>query len=104
MQDHTMHFDLENIMFNTVYRNRSNIVNLIILIAKQYIYATRCLQSNLNILVFKALVKQIRNVEKFNAMRNDKMDKFAFKWEGVTNNRENNSNDVVMEYLQEMSL
>ena len=60
----TMDFANTCILFNTVYPQRSHIFNLIILMAKQFIYRNRCLKGNLNISVFTDKVYKIHSYEK----------------------------------------
>ena len=48
--------------------------------AKQYIYRQRCFKRDINFNEFMNIVIQMKNSEKYIAIKNNKYDKFAKKW------------------------
>ena len=56
---------------------------------KQYIYRCRCDVKNPNINAFKAEIIQTKNIEKYNATVNGKLDKYSLKWENIRMPSEN---------------
>ena len=81
-----------------------HIVNFLVLIAKQYLHRTRCAKKRPNIFEFKELVTQVRKKEKYNAIKNDKTDRFFIKWYGVNiqSNNESSTQDFINNYIAQM--
>ncbi len=73
-------FSLENIVFNNVIKNPVDCVNTITLIAKQYIYSSRCLKELPNVHVLKQKITNIYNIEKYIAISMGKIEKHNDKW------------------------
>ncbi len=48
----------------------------------QYIYASRCLKAIPNFNQLKAKILDMHNIEKYIAIKNDKMKKHQKKWKG----------------------
>lgn len=69
------------IIFNRVTTNTLDCINTIILIAKRFIYVSRCTKMDLNIYRFIEQVMHYKNLEKYIAIKNHKLDKYAIKWE-----------------------
>ena len=55
-------------------------INFIIVIAKQYIYRQRCLNKSLNIREFEGIVFENKNVEKYYAVKCNRLAKYYNKW------------------------
>ena len=69
-----------NILFNEIVQPKRHVANFLCLVTKQYIYAQKCLKLELNFggLVFR--FKQIENVEKYVAIKNEKLSIHQKKW------------------------
>ena len=73
-------FDYSNVILNTVNPSRSSVSNTIVLVAKQYIYAQRCLKNPLDKFELKGRILKCRNIEKYQAVKNDDIQKYLKKW------------------------
>ena len=58
-----------------------HIINTIGLFLKQFIYKQKCLKCSLSFKHFLNYIQYVKNIEKFVAMRNDKMKVYRKKWE-----------------------
>ena len=63
-----------------VHCNAKHVSNLIVLITKYYIYSSRCQQKNLNIIAIKEELKSICIIEKYYAVKTDKVQLHNEKW------------------------
>ena len=71
----------ENIIFNYVcQQSQNNICNFLCLVTKQYIYRQRCFNSNLSFNELKRYIYQLKNIEKYIAIKNSKLPVFCKKW------------------------
>ena len=69
------------IILNTVVgTKRNHVVNFLCLVTKQYIYRQRCLGLSLSFANLKAIFSHIHNVEKYVAIKNDKLSAHWAKW------------------------
>ena len=59
--------------------NYPPVVNLILIVVKQYIYRQRCLKKGVNVYELKRLIYSIKNTEKFYAIKDNTTDKFKKK-------------------------
>ena len=57
-------------------------LNTLCLITLQYIYASRCLKNIPNFGHLKSKILEIQNIEKYIAIKNDKVKKHESKWKG----------------------
>ena len=71
------------------------------LLAKYFIYQCRCAKESINIFKFKKTVYQIKKVEKYIAVKNNKLVKFGMKWDGTVF-VQNEINDYVNQYLNQL--
>ena len=69
-----------NIIMNNVVDFKCSIVNFIVLIFKQYIYSQRCLKKELKWQELKGKIKTIERVERYIAVKNNKVHLHAKKW------------------------
>ena len=67
-------------MLNTVVKNPRSVVNFIVLVAKQYLYAQRCLKLPVNVIEFKAKIKFYKDAELYIARKNNHVNKHLNKW------------------------
>ena len=72
--------EIQHIILNSIVQKRNHVANFICLLTKQYIYAQRCLKGQL---VFNRLIshiKKVQSIEKYIAIKNDKLSKHMLKW------------------------
>ena len=69
------------LIFNKVSPPKTHVNNFICLLAKQYIYSTRCLNGHLSIEQFLFRLNSTRNSEKYIAIKNLKLQRYYAKWE-----------------------
>ena len=76
-------FDInpEEIIFNRFKESNAGMVNTIILITKQFIYAKRCLGKELTFLELAQSIAQTRKIEEFIARKNNKLKIHVNKWQ-----------------------
>ena len=101
--DETISVRPVDILFNTTGKSVQSIGNFIILIAKTYMYAKRCLKEEYNM---KGLINTISSCERSEflfAMKNNKISKHYVKWHGLDSN-EINPDTYTHEYLVDMLL
>ena len=99
----TLKVDLnaESILFNTVKLKPRNVINFIILIAKSYMYSSRCLKKDYNIFEFERIVAECECCEYQNARKINKIEKHYKKWYQV---EEWNPENAAHEYVIDMML
>ena len=71
---------VENILFNTVTDNAKLLPNLIVLVVKKYIYDTHCQEKKLSYELCNKRIESIHEVEKFIAIKNEKLRLHEIKW------------------------
>ena len=84
LNDNNMQVDISylNISFGILNRNsmKNEMINIIILLAKYYIYASKYKQQKTNFEGFKNILKQRKEIEHYNALSKDKLDYHNQKW------------------------
>ena len=78
---------LKDIWLGQVIKTRGHIVNLIILIAKQYLYSRKCLNKDLKSNKLIQLVEDIQRMERYNAYKSCNKKKIQIhvkKWHPIT--------------------
>ena len=73
-----------SVLFNETVPNPRHVENTIALIAKYYIYSTKCRGKDLQIGMLKNKIKQYRQIEYEIAKHKEKLDKHEQKWTNVT--------------------
>ena len=73
-------FSPKNILFNCVHPKPGSVVNLLTLIVKQYVYRKRCLREPLSKQELKTEFYSVKNIEKFIAIKNEKLVTHEKKW------------------------
>ena len=79
--ENQLNWDLQAIMLNKVHPNSSDIINLLVLITKQYIFSCKCLKKKI---YFPHIVQKIENIyqlERYNVQTKNQMCKHQIKWE-----------------------
>ena len=64
---------------------RQSVKNFLCLLCKQFIYASRCLQSTPSLHQFRNYVRKIENIERYIAKCNGKLSKHEIKWTSYIN-------------------
>ena len=80
MCDVVFNFNKENVLLNNVIDNICHVVNFLCLILKQYIYRKRCLNQKLCAPELIRTIYSVRNMEKYIAIKNNKLGKHCKKW------------------------
>ena len=78
-----MVFTPELISLNNYQGQHKTLINMMIVILKQYIYATKCLNETLSFYAFVNKLSYWYEVEKTIAIRNNTYVKFLIKWKDV---------------------
>ena len=83
-----------NIILNQICPNKRHGANFICLLSKQYIYRQRCFKESLSFPVLQAQFRRMENVEKYIAVKNNKLQKHLKKWNAGSNSIDNFSEFV----------
>ena len=86
------------IIMNCICEKPGHIVNFMCLLLKQYIYRQRCLNVQVHFTVYKRIVQRIESIEKYIAIKNDKIYVHTLKWEG---NRDRDNQVDLMGYINQ---
>ena len=91
-----------NIIFDKIADCKTtHVANFICLITKQYIYAQRCLGNAVSFQVLRTKFYQLKGVEKYIALKNEKMSIFNKKWFVSVKEDCINTSFNVREYIEE---
>ena len=80
MGNFTLNDSESNILFCLVHPSPEHIYNFVYLVAKQYIYATKCLNKQPSIIEFERRLAKIRSFECYYAKINNKLSSHCKKW------------------------
>ena len=86
-----------NIISNAIAK-RGHVANAICLITKQFLYRQRCLKNALNPFDLRHYVKGIQSMEKYIAIKNNKLSLHQSKWQNQST-APSNTQDYVNEYI-----
>ena len=75
---------MTTVMLNNVHCKPKNLVNFMELIAKQYIFASKCLKKRPVFEEVMEKVTQLEKIEKYIALNEDQMAKHEQKWENFS--------------------
>ena len=94
-----------NILFNTVLSRSNSVANFIVLITKYYIYSQRCMGKSLFMKELEAKLRHVQNIEKFIAVKNNKLGLHYKKWNlNFSSDAKDMDIDMyVQQYVQNMS-
>ena len=97
---------LSNVIFNKIAPRRLHIINFLCIVFKQFIYRQRCLKLSLSKYAFINYVNEIKNSEKYYAVKSNKFNIHQKKWninctESKINN--NSTDSFIEEYIKNMS-
>ena len=74
-------FEEGTVLWNRLVPNNSkHVKNFLCLVTKQYIYRQRCLGKSLQYQELLASIIKLRNIEKYIAMKNNRLSKHNKKW------------------------
>ena len=73
-------FNVYSVITNTLINNIKNVKNFLCLLTKQYIYRKRCFSENPSYEQLESLIWQMKNIERFNAIKNNQEHKHFAKW------------------------
>ncbi len=76
----TVDLTSKKVLFGKPMNNALHCLNTIVVITLQYIYASRCLGNIPNFGHLKAKILDVQNMEKYIAIKNDKLKKHESKW------------------------
>ena len=71
---------VDKVILNCIVEDARSVKNFICLMLKQYIYRQRCLQKAPTYQEFISITEKVRNVEKYIAIKNNKLSKHCMKW------------------------
>ena len=90
---------LKNVLFNTITKNPLDLSNTILLILKQYIYASRCLKKKCTPKELKEKVEFFRKIELYNARKTHSMNTHYCKW-----SKQNQMNATSHDYVYDITV
>ena len=94
----------ESIILNKIVPTQKNhVVNFICLLTKQFVYKQRCLGQDIEFNYLRNLISQTKNIEKYIAIKNNKLSLHVKKWERkITYDGGRDIRDLVEEYVNDM--
>ena len=84
------------VVMNEIHKS-DLVANFLCLVTKQYIYRQRCMKKEIIFYELKALFKKIRNIEKYIAIKNGKIQIFNKKWK--RKDRDSSLTEFIQEYV-----
>lgn len=93
-------------LFNTVLDKKQHVFNFLILIAKHYIYVSRCLDQTPTFEQLHKKIFEVMQIEEFIAKKSNRWNPYVFKWKIVKPSLQlQQSNDsFVHDYLAQLTL
>ena len=82
VSNRTIKVTLKNIIFCGLAPKAMDCVNTICIVVTQYIYSVRCLKKIPNFACLKSKILDAHNLEKYIAIKNNKLKKHEIKWKG----------------------
>ena len=73
-------FTPTGVILNQIVQPKTNITNFVCLITKQFIYRQRCQKGALHFPILKGLIRKIENIEKYIAIKNNRISYHVKKW------------------------
>ena len=101
--DIEIHLDAEHVLLNNMYRKPSHPANVICLAIKQYIYRQRCFKKRPKVQELKAIVANIKGIEKYIAVKNGHFVKYISKWEYTSMNDDENRHVEMQNFIEYIS-
>ena len=70
----------QNMLYNNYKGMYGDLINLLILITKQYMYASKCLKQGMSFVNLASKIYEMHTLEKIIALRENNYVKFIWKW------------------------
>ena len=95
-----------NVIKNSIHPKKNHVTNLICLIVKQFIYRKRCEGSALSFYALLNTIPSIQNIEKYVAIKKDKLHVHNRKWKDVQDEVRNQNpiQEIVERHLDSIQL
>ena len=74
-------WSFKTILLNTVSENARSVLNFVCLVVKQYLYVKRCAKMLPDIHELRTKIRSLEKIEKYIAIKNNKLAKHCKKWE-----------------------
>ena len=78
-----INWSADAIMANCVVENSFHITNLIVLVAKYFLFREKCQERVIKVQNFKIYLRELHDVEKVIAVKNGKLNQHETKWTGT---------------------
>ena len=92
----------ENLLLNSMHQKPQHVINFIFLVAKQYLYASRCLKQTPSTHALEARIEKYRNIEYYNAIKSNNVLRHLKKWNLYKKSENGSIDDYVIEYIEKM--
>ena len=93
----------KNIVFNSVHPKLHWYINMLVAVAKQHVYAKRCLNQKPNSEIVWKEIEFIHNLEYKNAIASGKTKRFNSRWpDKITESNVTTEEEFVNEYIMSM--
>ena len=73
----------ENILLNSYSNNKKSLINTLVIITKQYIYSSKCRETELNFYDCMTKISDWYNVEKYLCENEKQYHKVTTKWQDI---------------------
>ena len=90
------------VVLNSIVSKKWHAANFICLLTKQYIYAQRCLGRDINFLELKAKIRTAESLEKYIAIKNERLSKHQKKWGILEQSQSMDLNNFELHYIEYM--
>ena len=102
-------FNARNIILNCMHEDANNVINSLVLNVKQIIYRNRCLGKNNKIIKIEQIVKDLHDMEHYEASKNNRMVVHYKKWSSIYPNQyaqlatqHNELDEFINNYIENM--
>ena len=102
LTDDDISLDAASILLSHVAKKATSVANFVTTVCKQYIYRKQCQKQLPNPYGLKQEIYTVKNMEKYIAVKNNKLHTFVKKWESLNTFSVLNQNDYLIEYLSQI--
>ena len=92
-----INFQEHTVLMNNIVQSWSHIKNFACLVTKYYVYRQRCLKKTVTFEGFKLYCDRIQHMEKYYAIKNQKLHRHFKKWK-IDNFDNESLNNYIMQY------
>ena len=96
-------YDIFSILFNQIHEKDNHIANFIVLVTKQYMYASKCQKKEYKIQELKYKIESTQRYEKYHAISTNKVEKHCRKWNVKNYNGTGLEKEYINQYVCNMS-